>query len=286
MLKKLLKYEWKDTYRLLLPINLAIILITLIGCTILNTSIFNSDTGFLLAAPLLILYVLSIITFSCTTLVYIYVRFYKNLYTAEGYLMHTLPVTPTQLFHSKLIVGYFWFFLNSLLTALSTSALSAALGIQEAATAVFGDMQDSLLDSFLLDAGQSPEAFSFADLFGYPLPVFVLLLFAMLLISSFSSVVMGYMSVLLGQRMERNKLAASVAFYFGIYMVIQIITSLSIIIPEIANTGKYMGEELPANFLAESFRLLFPSLIISYLVLNIIFYVVCRLLLKGKVNLD
>lgn len=286
MLKKLLKYEWKDTYRLLLPINLAIILITLIGCIILNTSIFNSDTGFLLAAPLLILYVLSIITFSCTTLVYIYVRFYKNLYTAEGYLMHTLPVTPTQLFHSKLIVGYFWFFLNSLLTTLSISALSAALGIHEAATSVSGDRQDSLLDSFLLDVGQSPEAFSFADLFGYPLPVFVLLLFAMLLISSFSSMVMGYMSVLLGQRMERNKLAASVAFYFGIYMVIQIITSLSIIIPEIANTGKYMGEELPANFLAESFRLLFPSLIISYLVLNIIFYVVCRLLLKGKVNLD
>lgn len=286
MLKKLLKYEWKDTYRLLLPINLAIILITLIGCIILNTSIFNSDTGFLLAAPLLILYVLSIITFSCTTLVYIYVRFYKNLYTAEGYLMHTLPVTPTQLFHSKLIVGYFWFFLNSLLTTLSISALSAALGIHEAATSVSGDRQDSLLDSFLLDVGQSPEAFSFADLFGYPLPVFVLLLFAMLLISSFSSVVMGYMSVLLGQWMERNKLAASVAFYFGIYMVIQIITSLSIIIPEIANTGKYMGEELPANFLAESFRLLFPSLIISYLVLNIIFYVVCRLLLKGKVNLD
>lgn len=286
MLKKLLKYEWKDTYRLLLPINLAIILITLIGCIILNTSIFNSDTGFLLAAPLLILYVLSIITFSCTTLVYIYVRFYRNLYTAEGYLMHTLPVTPTQLFHSKLIVGYFWFFLNSLLTALSTAALGAALGIQESATAVSGDMQDSLLDSFLLDAGQSPEAFSFANLLGYPLPVFLFLLFAMLLISSFSSVVMGYVSVLLGQRMERNKLAASVAFYFGIYMVIQIITSLSIIIPEIANMGKYMGEELPANFLAESFRLLLPSLIISYFVLNIIFYVVCRLLLKGNVNLD
>lgn len=286
MLKKLLKYEWKDTSRLLLPINLAIILITLIGCAMLSTSIFDSDMGFLLAAPLLVLYVLSIITFSCTTLVYLYVRFYKNLYTAEGYLMHTLPVTPAQLFHSKLIVGYFWFFLNSLLTTLSTSALGAALGIHEAAADVPGDMQDSFLDSFLLASGQNPETFSFADLFGYPLPVFLLLLLAMLLISSFSSVMMGYVSVLLGQRMERNKLAASVAIYFGIYMAIQIITSLSIIIPEIANMGKYLDEDLSASFLAESFRLLFPSMLISYMVLNIIFYAACRFLIKRKVNLD
>ena len=105
MLKKLLKYEWKETARLLLPINLALIVLTVLGCAMLSTSIFDSEVSIFFAVPLLILYIISIIAFSSVTIIYIYVRFYKNLYTAEGYLMHTLPVTPMQLFHSKLIVA-------------------------------------------------------------------------------------------------------------------------------------------------------------------------------------
>ena len=48
--------------------------------------------------------------------IYIAVRFYKNLYTDEGYLMHTLPVTPRQLLVSKLTVGSLWSFLVTILT--------------------------------------------------------------------------------------------------------------------------------------------------------------------------
>lgn len=285
MLRKLLKYEWKDTRKLLLPINLAIVLITIIGCLMLSTSIFDSEMGFLLAIPLLILYILAIITFSCITLVYVYARFYRNLYTAEGYLMHTLPVTHTQLFHSKLIMGYFWFSLNSLLTTLSTSALGGSVGFHEAAKEISGGTSESFIDDFILSTGQTPDSFSFADIFGFTLPIFLLILFVMLLVSSFSSVLMGYVSVLFGQRMERNKLAASVAIYFGIYMAIQILTSLAVVIPEIFKIGTNLEDE-SVNFLAASFQTLLPSMIICYLVIDIIFYVVCRILVRRPVNLD
>lgn len=285
MLKKLLKYEWKDTRKLLLPINLAIVLITIIGCFMLSTSIFDSEMGFLLAIPLLLLYILAIITFSCITLVYVYTRFYRNLYTAEGYLMHTLPVTHTQLFHSKLIVGFFWFSLNSLLTTLSTMALGGSLGFHESAKEISGGISESFIDDFILSTGQNPDSFSFADIFGYTLPIFILFLFAMLLVSSLSSVLMGYISVLLGQRMERNKLAASVAFYFGIYMGLQILTSLAVVLPELLNLGKYLEDE-SANILADSFQTLFPAMIVCSLLLDIIFYVICRILVKRQVNLD
>ena len=49
MLKKLLKYEWKDTRRLLLPINLAIVVFTLVGCVMLNTNLFDTELGVVLA---------------------------------------------------------------------------------------------------------------------------------------------------------------------------------------------------------------------------------------------
>lgn len=268
MLKKLLKYEWKDTSRLLLPINLAIIVLTILGCGMLSTSIFDSETSLFFAVPLLILYILSILTFSSVTTIYIYVRFYKNLYTAEGYLMHTLPVTPMQLFHSKLLVACSWFCLNSLLTTLSFMALGFAAGFHQAA----------INTNFGLSV-------SFADIFGYPLPIFLLWMLALLVVSAFSSILMGYVSILLGQQLERNKLAASIAFYFGIYMVTQTITSIAMMVPEFITIENTIDEEFTA-IMSETFRMVFPMMSIIYLVLGIAFYIICRVLMNRKVNLD
>ena len=86
MLKKLLKYEWKSVSRILLPLNLGIVLLTIIGCVILSTDIFDSEQALPLALLLFLFYTLSVITFTGITLIYIYVHFYKNLFTAEGYL--------------------------------------------------------------------------------------------------------------------------------------------------------------------------------------------------------
>lgn len=269
MLKKLLKYEWRDTKRLLLPMNLVIILITIFGCILLSTRIFDTDTGFLLAIPLLALYLLSIIAFSFITLVYIYVRFYKNLFTAEGYLMHTLPVTRTQLFHSKLIVGHSWFLLNSLLTALSTGALGFAAGFHGAASGMTDALEISIYEIF----SWSPLEFLFWGLLT-------------LVTSSLSSVLMGYVSVLLGQMMERNKLAAAVGFYFGIYMVIQLISSLAMLIPTMIEIMDETDMEVSLDFMTSSLDLLFPCMVIFYLVLSIVFYILCRTLINRKVNLD
>lgn len=269
MLNKLLKYEWKDTSRLLLPINLVIILLTIIGCILLNTNLFDSDAGFLLTVPLVGIYVLSIIAFSFTTLIYIYMRFYKNLFTAEGYLMHTLPVTRNELFHSKLIMGYFWFFLNSMLTALSTSALGFSVGFHEAATGMADEID-----------------ISFTELFGCSPLVLLLWALAVLVVSSLSSVLMGYVSILLGQSMERNKLAAAVGFYFGIYMVIQFISSLAMLLPTIVEIMNEVDEESSLDFMTNGLQLILPSMFIFYLVLCIIFYVTCRILINRKVNLD
>ena len=47
--------------------------------------------------------------------IYFAIRFYKNLYTDEGYLMHTLPVKPWMLIVSKLTIGTIWFYLIDLL---------------------------------------------------------------------------------------------------------------------------------------------------------------------------
>lgn len=274
MLKKLLKYEWKDTRRLLLPINLAILVFTLVGCIMLNTNLFDTELGVVLALCLMLFYTLTLLAFSSITTIYIYVRFYKNLYTREGYLMHTLPVTATDLFHSKLIVGFFWFGLNSVLTILSFMALGATAGLHAANVG----LADELSSINISD--------SLSEIVGYPLPIFLMWILLLMIASSFFSVLMEYLSVLFGQQMKTNKLAASLVFYFGVYLVIQIVSSIAAMIPSFLITAETLETEAFLSILSQMFRILFPSMTALYLVLGIIFYLVCRKLLKRNVNLD
>ena len=54
---------------------------------------------------MVMLYIFGIIAIGIITIVVLVMRFYKNLFTSEGYLMHTLPVKASQHLNSKLIVA-------------------------------------------------------------------------------------------------------------------------------------------------------------------------------------
>lgn len=285
MLKKLLKHEWKSVSKVLLPVNLGIILITAIGCIILNTHIFDKKESLPIALFMLIFYVLSLMTFASITLIYVYVRFYKNLFTAEGYLMHTLPVTPIQLFHSKLIVGFAWSAFNTLLTLLSSAALgfSVALSIanEESLNVLYRFFADGSISNNNLE-----ETFSFAEMFGYPPITFFILLLLMLLTGCLTSILMGYLSILLGQLMEKFKLAASIGFYIAIYLIMQTVTSIAILLPNSNVLVNAMDNDSGIYFMNVFYRNLFPASIISQLILSIIFYLASYFLIRRNVNLD
>ncbi len=106
MLTRLLKYEFKDTARII-PFFYLITLIfagMVLSAKTLNIEWFQVTTSVLL---LILGIAVSIITF-----VIIVIRFYKNLFSNEGYLMFTLPVKPYMLLASKTIVSLFWMILS------------------------------------------------------------------------------------------------------------------------------------------------------------------------------
>ena len=150
MLKKLLKHEWISVSKVLGHVNVGVILITIIGSIILSTDLLDGNNMFPMIVVLLSLYIISLMTFASVTLIYVYVRFYKNLFTAEGYLMYTLPVTGTQLFHSKLLVGFFWSGVNTILTMLSTIILAFTATLhttsKEDMQYIFSSVNDSAKD--------------------------------------------------------------------------------------------------------------------------------------------
>lgn len=284
MLGKLLKHEWKATRRILLPINLTIILITIVGCIFLATDLLQNENSIPLVILLIILYAISLIILGAASTIYLLIRFYKNLFTNEGYLMFTLPVTPVQLLNSKLIVACSWTCLNALLTIASFFCFGLSSGYY-AAIHENSNSKGQFLSGFIsaLSNGAQDTA-SFHDVFGYTPLGLILLCVVITLITSFFSLLMGYLSIILGQLMEKRKVACSIAFYIVFYISTQIISTVIMIL---VNMGNITGNSSdPLSLTRSIYGTALPVSAILYLVLSILFYVIVSLILRKKVNLE
>ena len=110
MLKQLLKYEFKATKSLYFGLYLALALLSVVlGVSFRQENAWADNTNFgRLEVILMVLYLSVIFAIAVLCFVSTIQRFYKNLLGREGYLMHTLPVTETQLILSKLITSMVW----------------------------------------------------------------------------------------------------------------------------------------------------------------------------------
>ena len=113
MLKQLLKYEFKATGRTYGGLYLALVALAVLSGFSLRSS---SKDNF--ASLLLFAYMVVAVAVAVVSVMTIVTRFTRNLLGREGYLMHTLPVTESQLILSKLISSVVWM--------LSTTTASAA----------------------------------------------------------------------------------------------------------------------------------------------------------------
>ena len=116
MLRKLIKYEFRATARVMLPLYLVTIVLALLtrGASLwlelatADMTMGESILGFL-AGLVAVAFVLALLATFIVAVVLAVFRFRKNLLTDEGYVMFTLPVSPHSLVCSKLIVSTVWF---------------------------------------------------------------------------------------------------------------------------------------------------------------------------------
>ena len=130
MLSKLLKYEFRATGRIMLPVY-ALLLVTAGGTSVTGSLMGRYPESTVLSIfRTLFMTLFAFTTFGVLllTLVLMVYRFYKNLMTDEGYLMFTLPVSRSQLIWSKLIVSMAWGILSAVLAALEEKLNDWAAG--------------------------------------------------------------------------------------------------------------------------------------------------------------
>lgn len=271
MLMTMLKHEWKATWKMLALLNIATLALALIGRIIL---IFESSIPEFIAAIYLVVFFFMIIASSCATFIILVLRYYRNLYTDEGYLTNTLPVSAATRLNAKIINHMAWFFLNIL-------CIIAAFAIFVSAEVPMSDMWTGITNV----ASMLPQFFAVNA------ALFWILMLVTMIISSLMTILMFYFSISVGCCFNTHKVLASVVSYLITYVVLQIVSSIIMVVIGL-NYGEVLQADVPLNVAGTTPQLLpffHTTMIVAIVicvVVNIIFYLVSHYLLAKKLNLN
>ena len=143
MLKQLLKYEFKATGRTYGGLYLALVALAVLSGFSLRSS---SKDNF--ASLLLFAYMVVAVAVAVVSVMTIVTRFTRNLLGREGYLMHTLPVTESQLILSKLISSVVWMLCSSIVGIFSFAVMLLALSLNSAALQQLPELWQKVVEIF------------------------------------------------------------------------------------------------------------------------------------------
>ncbi|MDF2538222.1 MAG: hypothetical protein K0S76_1243 [Herbinix sp.] len=261
MLNKLLKHELKATARLLIPLYLILLFFTIMDRIVLHLDIFKGVLS-LIPGLITIGYVLSIVAIVVVTAILMIMRFYKNLFTDEGYLMFTLPVKSYHHINSKLIVAILW-------TVVSIIAVIGSIFIVAATPENLKAFNEGLKMFWAELSGPSED---------HRLTIFIELIL-MLFLSLINNILLIYLSIAIGQLLNGHKIIGAFASYIGITTVLQILATLLIFAASLI--FKDIVEDV--TFIRTT---VFPVTILSLIILSVIYYFITDLIFKRKLNLE
>ena len=267
MLGKLLKFDLKYGMKVFILLHVIIVFASVLGRLIfLDPLSFSNPDGALVSQVVLFssaIFFLLMAACFCTWLIIAF-RFYRNLFTGEGYLSWTLPASGIQHLWAKIISGCIWYLLNCFIEAGCVLFLVSGSNVTEAYSHIAPEVTAEL---------------------GMPLSTFALVLFLLMLVSGPVSVIQTYFCVVIGQLFPAHRILGAVAAYFVSSFVIQILSFVlqmeTGLLPEaffIAQTGS------DTQFATYFFATIGFSCIMMFII-AIIQYCVIHYIMKEKINL-
>ena len=250
MLGKLLKHEWKAVWKIpVLLIGILLAAAVMAGFTF-HLPIWDSEwVGLPLSGVMMIItFYVAIIGVSLGITIYFAVRYYKNMFTDEGYLTNTLPVSSHQLLLSKVITMFSWDIISIIAIAASVAIF---MGLIILAFMEPGDgktIVDGFWELFDMSIWDSPYMQEFEG--------FCVSMIVMVLASAFSNTMTIVASVTIGQMVRRHRILGAFGAYFAIGTVMQIISTV-ILFPYMISTFDNIYIETP-----------FPLMTAMYLIIS------------------
>lgn len=275
MLGKLLKHEYKVTARYFVPMYVVVGIMTLL---LKLSFLFSGDSAYttmesnpfldIVQGLLIAVYVLVVLGTCILSVFFLVKRFYTNMYGDDGYLMHTLPVTGTQLLNSKLICSFTW-----ILSLIPVGLLSFL--ILFAGTDTF-----SAISYFW---GTLTEQFYTLNISGLSIGITIAESIFYFLLSILAGLLSYYLAIALGQHfLGEHRLMGAILFYFLLSIVASAISSVLNTITE--GSLSLLSVSL-SSFMLQAMNLALAMNIVTNLILIVAYYLVLRYLLNQKLNL-
>ncbi len=275
MVKKLFKHEFSALFRLWMPMHIILLAVALFGRA-LQLFEQESDSYDIIFGTTLVTYIVTNIAVIVLTLVFGITRFYKNLFTAEGYLSFTLPVTATQHILVKVLVAGA-FMVGSFLMEFVSLAIFT-----------FGESFGRILEMIGNALTFLTENVGIANAITYIAEGILLILLYILM-----EFLLYYFCIAIGQTFKKNRVAGAVAVYFIHYVVVEVLQTFILIPFTILLSTDFFEAEiftLIGTFTEQhphttAHIVIWIIILFTFLVTNLYFFVT-RYIMRNKLNLE
>ena len=269
MVKKLYKHEFLAWLRVLPVVYIITLSVAAVHRII---QFFENDTVYygIISGSAIFVYVIALLACAFTPIIFGITRFYKNLFTGEGYLTFTLPVTPG---------NHLWV---KVLTAVAFSIMSLLVCLASFVIITAGDVLGEIWKAAEYLLKQIPQEYA-GHLLGYCGEFLVLLL-----VSSFGTYMLYYTCICIGQLFRKNRVLAAVGVYFGYYMINQVLsTVLGVMMAVFEQTGVLENVYLwIGEYALETVHIAFGGSIVISAGLGLVYWLICHTVIRKKLNLE
>ena len=269
MVRKLFKHECIAYGRVMLPIYAILAAFAIVGRIIqifeVDTIAYNILNGSVIAG-----FVIGCVFVLGFGTIFGVIRFYRNLFTGEGYLSFTLPVTPTQHLLVKSCTAVMFQLITLVVILLSCSIYTA------------GDVATELGKAFAYLYNQV-----FGEL-GIHLPVVLAEIFLLTIATAFAEYASYYLCIAIGQLANKNRVLAAIGVYVGFTIAGQTLGTILTVLLTVLETNIPVDaiftwiEQHPYLFIHGAFGvMLLLSAGAAWLYLGI-----TRFIIRRKLNLE
>ena len=274
MVRKLLKHEAKYYSRTIFLYEIVLFTLAIFTRILM---FFETDkiAYYLLQGSSFVLFGLAVIASGLMATVISVFRFYKNLFTTEGYLTFALPVSTNQHLFAKLLCATVYnliVYVSSILAFLITISGDFLNETFKAGVYLFKFFSEQLPDV--------PLTLHF---------VFYSLEFcALMLVTLIFNLLLYYTCISIGQLAKKNRILLAVGVYFA-YMTITEMISTFISISMSITVNLSFFEKISLFISDHPFETVHISLcssLVSGIITSVVFYVVSSVIIKRKLNLE
>lgn len=277
MLGKLLKHEWKAVWKVPTLLLGILMLIGLIAGSTFSMPIWDSDwVGLPMSGVMLIVtffFALSGVSIGIT--IYLGVRYYKSMFTDEGYLTHTLPVSARELLLNKVITMSAWNLITiaGILVSLVIFGGVAFLALKPLNSEFARDVIRAL--------AELPELFNDPSLAGFQ--GFCASLLLMMLTSAFSGTMILIGAITLGQMVRKHRILGAIGAYFAINAVIQMVNTM-VMMPITFGSMNNIWWDMDSPF--PIFTGFYTVMSLVFVAVSVGLYFLCEYLIKRQLELE